>query len=345
MEEPAIYQQVESAERLKKFKYYFNEKGQLRHIETNEPFFFKQHGNATNWNHQWYKAFGTALAEYVYELLEKECLLKRVYIPVDTAKDDGKSFCFMSERALTNSSKLIVLLQDRGVMRAGTWSQQLILHDCLDTGTQIPFIKKALSERYEVIVLNCNDSFMAVKQGDDAEKKKQLDSDERESKLEQTPVGGVESVEAYTTYIWDQFISKFPDRSVAFIAHGYGGLLFVNLLNERRDVMSKVYAVAFINSAHDADHQNVEQVGRDWIEKHCRNWLLSPKPLDKPVPSLRMGCAQVSAGTEKHDLAPTTCFHSIFKHLKKVSNMQNTNRIIRSPIVTRSLSKKNYRKQ
>ncbi|XP_060688799.1 putative protein FAM172B [Hemiscyllium ocellatum] len=340
MEEPTIHQQLESAEKLKKFKYYFNEKGQLRHTETNEPFVFKQHSNATNWNHQWYKAFGTTLAEYVYELLEKECRLKRVYIPVNV----GRSFCFISERALSNPSKLIVLMQDRGVIRAGSWSQQLILHDCLDTGTQIPFIKKALSERYEVIVLNSND-FIAVNQDDDAEKKKQPDSDESGLKLEQIVMGGVESAEAYTIYIWDQFISKCPDNSVAFIAHGYGGLIFVNLLNERRDVMSKVYAVAFINSVHDADHQNVGQIGRDWIEKHCRNWLLSAKPLDKPVPSLRMGCAQVSAGTEKPHLAPMTCFHSIFKHLKKVSNMQKTNRIIRSPILTRSLSKKNYRKQ
>ncbi|XP_041067565.1 putative protein FAM172B [Carcharodon carcharias] len=341
MEEAMIPQQLENAKRLKEFNFYFNDKGQLRHMETNQPFVYKQYSNMSNLNHQWYKAFGTVLAEYVYELLEKECQLKRVYIPFDTAEDGSKSFCFMTEGALTNSSKLIVLLQDRGVMRAGTWSQQLIVHDCLDTGTQIPFIKQAVREQYEVIVLNSNDNFMAIKQ-DDTEEKKQCDFDQKDHnlKLEQIPKRGFETPEAHAFYIWDHFISKSPEVNVAFIVHGYGGLAFVNLLNERKDVMSKVYAVAFINSAHNADHQNVGQIGRNWIEKKCRNWLLSSKPLDKLVPSVRTGCAQVSAGTENHDLAPSTCLHSIFKYLKKVANVQKTNQFIRSPIVTRSLSKK-----
>ncbi|XP_067896082.1 putative protein ARB2BP [Heterodontus francisci] len=348
MGEPVIPKQLENAKRLKEFKYYFNDKGQLRNTETNQPFVFKQYSNATNLNHQWYKVFGTVLAEYVYELLEKECLLKRVYIPLEAAEDGPKSFCFMSEGALTNPCKLIVLLQDRGVMRAGTWSQQLIVHDCLDTGTQIPFIKKALREHYEVIVLNSNDNFMPIKQDDvaAAEEKKQCDSDQKYNlTLKQIPKRGFESAEQHVIYIWDHFISKSTAMNVAFIAHGYGGLTFVNLLNERTEVMSKVYAVAFINSAHDADHQNVGQIGRNWIEKKCRNWLLSPKPLDKPVSSVRMDCAQVSAGTENHDLAPTICFHSIFKYLKKVANVQKTNRFTRSPIVTRSLSKKNCLKE
>ncbi|XP_078088021.1 putative protein ARB2BP [Mustelus asterias] len=343
MEEAVIPAHLESAKRLKEFKYYFNDKGQLRHTETNQPFAYKRYSNTVNLNHQWYKAFGLVLADYVCELLEKECRLKRVYIPLDAAEGDGsKSFCFMTEGALANPSKSVVLLQDRGVMRAGTWSQQLIVRDGLDTGTQIPFIRQAVRDQYGVVVLNGNDNFTAIKQDDDTEEKRTCDSDQKEHdlKFEQIPKRGFESLEAHIIYVWDNFISNFPDMSVAFIAHGYGGLAFVNLLNERKDVMSKVYAVAFINSAHDVDHQNVGQMGRNWIGKHCRNWLLSSKPLDKLVPSVRMGCVQVSAGTENHDLAPATCLQSIFKYLKKVSNVRKTNPFVRSPIVTRSLTKR-----
>ncbi|XP_038657733.1 putative protein FAM172B [Scyliorhinus canicula] len=343
MEGTVMHEQLENAKRLKEFKYYFNDKGQLRHTETNQPFDYKRCSNSMKLNHQWYKAFGTILAHYVYELLEKECRLKRVYIPLDTAENgDSQSFCFMTEGALTNPSKLIVLLQDRGVMRAGTWSQQLIVHDSLNTGTQIPFIKQALVEQYEVMVLNVNDNFTDIKQDDGAEEQTTCDSDQQEHnlKLEQIPKLGFESLEAHTIYVWDHFISTSPDMSVAFIVHGYGGLAFVNLLNERKDVMSKVYAVAFINSAHDVDHQNVGQIGRNWIGKRSRHWLLSAKPLDKLVPSVRTGCAQVSAGTQNHDLAPTTCLHSVFKYLKKISNVQKTNPFVRSPIVTRSFSRK-----
>ncbi|XP_055501285.1 cotranscriptional regulator FAM172A-like [Leucoraja erinacea] len=311
MEERMILKQLENTKRLEEFKYFFNENGQLRHTETNQPFVFNQYNNAMNLNHQWYTAFGTVLAEYVYELLEKEYRLKRLYIPVNATMDEPRSFCFVSEGALDNPSKLIVLLQDRGVSRAGTWSQQLIVHDCLDTGTQMPYIKQALRENYEVMVLNPNDNFM------------------------------LESVEQHTFYVWDHFISKCAPMSVAFIAHGYGGLAVVNLLTEYSDVMSKVYAVAFINSNHDVDHQNVNLTERNWIAKNCRTWSLSAKPLDKPVASMKMDCVQVSAGTENHDLAPASCFHSIFKFLKKASNAQKTKRLTRSPIVTRSSSKNN----
>lgn len=342
MEERMILKQLENTKRLEEFKYFFNENGQLRHTETNQPFVFNQYNNAMNLNHQWYTAFGTVLAEYVYELLEKEYRLKRLYIPVNATMDEPRSFCFVSEGALDNPSKLIVLLQDRGVSRAGTWSQQLIVHDCLDTGTQMPYIKQALRENYEVMVLNPNDNFMAIKTNDsmDPEWAQTGFTLKVENKIE-IPKRELESVEQHTFYVWDHFISKCAPMSVAFIAHGYGGLAVVNLLTEYSDVMSKVYAVAFINSNHDVDHQNVNLTERNWIAKNCRTWSLSAKPLDKPVASMKMDCVQVSAGTENHDLAPASCFHSVFKFLKKASNAQKTKRLTRSPIVTRSSSKNN----
>ncbi|XP_072118333.1 putative protein ARB2BP [Mobula birostris] len=333
MEEGIILMQMEKAKRLKEFNYIFNEKGQLRHIETNQPFVFKQH-NAMNLDHEWYTAFGTILAEYIYELLEKGCGLKRLYVPEDAAEDEPKSFCFMSEGALNAPSKLIVFVQDRGVTRAGAWSQQLIVHDCLDTGTQIPFIKRALSEQYEVMVLNPNDNFLAIETGHSAN----AECPQTEHKVEKLK-RGVESHEQHILYIWDHFLSECAPMSVAFVVHGYGGLAFVSLLTERSEVMNKVYTVAFINSNHDVDHQDVGPAERDWIAKNCRKWLLSNKPLDKPVSSMRADCPQVSAGTENHDLAPASCLHPIFKYLKKVSNTQKTNQFTRSPIVTRRSSK------
>ncbi|XP_059824547.1 putative protein FAM172B [Hypanus sabinus] len=336
MEERMILTQLENTKRLKEFNYIFNEKGQLRHIETNQPFVSKQYNNAMNLDHEWYTAFGRTLAEYIYELLEKGCGLKRLYVPEDAAEDEPKSFCFTSEGALNAPSKLIVFVQDRGVMRAGTWSQQLVVHDCLDTGTQIPFIERALSEQYEVMVLNPNDNFLAIEMGHSADA-------QSEHKVEK-PKRGVESHEQHMSYIWDHFLSKCAPMSVAFVVHGYGGLAFMSLLTERAEVMNKVYTVAFINSNHDVDHQNVGPTERDWIAKNCRKWLLSDKPLDKPVSSMRKDCPQVSAGTENHDLAPATCLHPIFKYLKKVSNTQKTNQFTRSPIVTRRSSKEKLKR-
>lgn len=50
----------------------------------------------------------------------------------------------MSEDALTNPQKLMVLIHGSGVVRAGQWARRLIINEDLDSGTQIPFIKRAM---------------------------------------------------------------------------------------------------------------------------------------------------------------------------------------------------------
>lgn len=50
----------------------------------------------------------------------------------------------MSEDALTNPDKLLVLIHGNGVVRAGQWARRLIINEDLDSGTQIPYIKRAI---------------------------------------------------------------------------------------------------------------------------------------------------------------------------------------------------------
>lgn len=63
---------------------------------------------------------------------------------MDATENEPKSFIYMSEDALTNQDKLLVLIQGSGVVRAGQWARRLIINQDLDSGTQIPFINKAM---------------------------------------------------------------------------------------------------------------------------------------------------------------------------------------------------------
>lgn len=65
-------------------------------------------------------------------------------LQVDATESEPKSFIYMSEDALTNPDKLLVLIQGSGVVRAGQWARRLIINEDLDSGTQIPFISKAM---------------------------------------------------------------------------------------------------------------------------------------------------------------------------------------------------------
>uniref|UniRef100_A0A8C6Z4B1 Arb2 domain-containing protein n=1 Tax=Nothoprocta perdicaria TaxID=30464 RepID=A0A8C6Z4B1_NOTPE len=138
---------LEDSEYQEQLNYDFNIKGELRHVDTNESFVFNYYKNAHERNHKRYQALGHVLSQYVYELLEGECLLQKVYIPTDATGDEPRSFFFMSENALTSTSSLTVLLQDRGVFHAGQWGQKTVINEGLDHGTQIPFIKMGLALR------------------------------------------------------------------------------------------------------------------------------------------------------------------------------------------------------
>ncbi|MEQ2213507.1 hypothetical protein XENOCAPTIV_016154 [Xenoophorus captivus] len=70
--------------------------------------------------------------------------MTKAFLPVDATDDEPRSFIYLSPDALTNPDKLLVLIQGSGVVRAGQWARRLIINQDLDSGTQIPFIMKAM---------------------------------------------------------------------------------------------------------------------------------------------------------------------------------------------------------
>lgn len=313
-----------------KLNYDFNKNGELRHVDSNEPFIFNYNYSRDS-NHKRYEILGHLINQYVYELLERVCKLQKIYIPIDAVDSEPKSFFFISENVLGNCTTLVVLLQDRGVFRAGQWDQKAVIHEGLQHGTQIPFIIMALQCSWEVIVLNPNDNFLDLK----TEEKSCCvlkSSHEIPKKCNSSP-------EEHTTYVWDHFISKSTAGKVAFIAHGYGGLVFINLLMQRTsEIMNKVYAVALVDSTHHTMHQTQGNCQvQEWIQKHCRKWVSNNNPLDKAVGySMKTDCPTVSTGTEKYSLAPSSSLQSIFKYLKNELKVSTKTHFIRSPIATRS---------
>ncbi|XP_049651806.1 cotranscriptional regulator FAM172A isoform X5 [Accipiter gentilis] len=249
---------LEFPDTLEGFEYIFNEKGQLRHIKTGEPFVFNYREDLHRWNQKRYEALGEIITKYVYELLQTECHLKKVTLPVDATESEPKSFIFMSEDALTNPDKLLVLIHGNGVVRAGQWARRLIINEDLDSGTQIPYIKRAIEEGYGVIVLNPNENYIEVEKtkaqvqlssdssDEPAEKRERKDKIQKETKKRRdfyekyrNPQKEKETMQMYirdngspeehAIYVWDHFISQSAAENVFFVAHSYGGLAFVEL--------------------------------------------------------------------------------------------------------------------
>ncbi|XP_056273894.1 cotranscriptional regulator FAM172A homolog isoform X2 [Pseudoliparis swirei] len=272
---------------LEEFEYAFNEYGQLRHVKTGEPFVFNAREDLHRWNQKRYEALGEIITQYVYELLEKKCNMTKAILPVDATEDEATSFIYLSPDALSNPSKLLVLVQGSGVVRAGQWARRLIINQDLDSGTQLPFITRAIEEGYAVMVLNPNENYLELEKpavfsplpsptepsDEPAEKKERKEDKEgkkkrefyekyrnpqKETETERIPVRENGSSEEHVLYVWDHFVSRAAAKNVFIVAHSYGGLSFVEL--------------------------------------HCSNWVSSPEPLDTPLDPMLPDCPRVSAG-------------------------------------------------
>uniref|UniRef100_A0A8C7ZCN8 ARB2 cotranscriptional regulator A n=1 Tax=Oryzias sinensis TaxID=183150 RepID=A0A8C7ZCN8_9TELE len=294
---------------LEEFEYAFDEDGQLRHIKTGERFVFNAREDLHRWNQKRYEALGEIITQYVYKLLEEKCKLRKEVIP------DG----------------------------------------------------------YGVMVLNPNENFFEVEKpakispipsptepsDEPAEKRERKDNKEgkkkkefyekyrnpqKETETERIPIRGSASSEEHVLYVWDYFVSKALAKNVFIVAHSYGGLSFVELMNQREiQVKNKVCAVALTDSSHNIWLQDTSKGTQDWMHQCCQNWVSSPEPLDTPLDSMLPDCPRFSAGTERHELTSWISFKSIFKFFSEAlkakedeEQEENSN-----TVTTRSSSHKN----
>ncbi|KAM6329558.1 cotranscriptional regulator ARB2A isoform 3-T3 [Alca torda] len=285
---------LEFPDTLEGFEYVFNEKGQLRHIKTGEPFVFNYREDLHRWNQKRYEALGEIITKYVYELLQKECHLKKVTLPVDASESEPKSFIFMSEDALINPDKLLVLIHGNGVVRAGQWARRLIINEDLDSGTQIPYIKRAIEEGYGVIVLNPNENYIEVEK---TKAQVQLSSDSSDEPAEKRE--RKDKIQKETKKRRD-FYEKYrnPQKEKETMQ------MYIRMIQRETEVKNKVTAVALTDSVHNVWHQEVGKTIREWMRENCCNWVSSSEPLDTSVESMLPDCPRVSAGTSSLSLQP-----------------------------------------
>ncbi|KAI4481955.1 hypothetical protein M0804_008974 [Polistes exclamans] len=334
---------------LKEFGYDFNTNGQLRKINaetgklTNEGFEFKFNEDSV-YNQKRYEALGEVINEYVYSLLEKEGLI-RLPIPKESSEIlDKRSFIFASEDALENE-KVIVLIHGSGVVRAGQWARRLIINDCLNTGTQIPYVKKAKELGYGLFVLNTNDNSRII--------------NGKSNKIK-----GSEGPHEHLRTAWYDYIGPSKSKYVAIVAHSFGGECVA--MEHVEEFTRKVFAVGLTDSVHSAPFVGFSHVVK-WCNHYIgivctmdtvivivvvvvvvvvvvivvlivmmmvvvivsissnireyyqvsRNWICSDKPLDAPMEYPSEDIQRVSAGHKVHELSSSACINSLFRFIEE----------------------------
>uniref|UniRef100_S4RLZ0 Family with sequence similarity 172 member A n=1 Tax=Petromyzon marinus TaxID=7757 RepID=S4RLZ0_PETMA len=307
--------------------------GRLESIQDGSCFQFNFYNNKSR-DQRRYEALGEVITEYVYELLVKECGLEKHYVPVEAINDNEPfSFIFMSPGAL-QQEKLLLLVHGSGVVRAGQWARRLIINDCLDSGTQIPYIKRAMEEGYGVVVLNPNDNRI---DGERLEReRKRMEADKKgpqPNSMEANAASDLrmsgrwrgrhqryhyirdnESPEQHLRYVWQHFVQKSRATRVFLVAHSCGGVHFVNVVVQRSlypAVLDRLSAVALTASPHRLPQKNKTML--EWFKKNVAClWVTSSEALDTRIHGHGDAYVQLSAGTTQHDMTSWLALQSIF---------------------------------
>ncbi|ROT74273.1 hypothetical protein C7M84_007206 [Penaeus vannamei] len=143
------------------FGYEFKD-GQLKNIQTGDPYVFAVRPDDQAYNQSYYDALGELVLQEVYKLVKREAGMVKAPIPLGSRPEDPQTFVFVSSDFMTNHDKILVLIQGSGAVRAGQWSRKLTINNSIDVGTQIPYLQLARREGYAVLVLNPNDNYRVV---------------------------------------------------------------------------------------------------------------------------------------------------------------------------------------
>ncbi|XP_074789700.1 cotranscriptional regulator FAM172A homolog [Denticeps clupeoides] len=264
------------------FPYHFTEAGSLRHRATGEPYAFCFRRDDVQATHQEHRSLCGFVTRHVHGLLDTLLRLQRVPL------SRGRAAVYMSPGALQHPGTLLVLIPDLGSMRCGVWSSGCVAAEGLDKGSQIPYVRWAQRESWAVLLMDPNEGF--------------------------------QSPEEHVCHVWDSLVSQAAAEFVMVVAHGYGGVAFVDLLcNREQEVQRRVWAVAFVDSSHSIWHQPLSAEGCEWLAARSRRWVLSDKPLNRLVSTLTAGL-QLSAGTLCHEMAPATCMESVLRFFAESVN-------------------------
>ena len=253
---------------------------------TDEPFKF-QISTSEAKNQANYEALGEVIREYVYDLLEFNGLTRH-YIPSYVPKEEA-AFVYCTLKEIQPCEKLMIIIHGSGFVTAGQWSRALIINDSLDSGTVLPYIKRAKAEGYEVLVLNTN-----------------------MNEINGNAIEGSENPKQHAETAVREIVGELEAQHIVIVAHSYGGIVTTYLARKfEEEFNEKVRAVVFTDSVHIRKNvsERLAQVGV--------NYITSNTPINTLLTKKENEIEERSAGTIKHELTSHKCIDYAFQFIKE----------------------------
>jgi len=294
---------------LKDLRYDYNEKGELRHMDTGDKF---------HWVNQiHYDLLGDLIVPHIQKLMMEEFGMIEIGLPEKCELPPHiRSNIFLTPNWET-CDVLCLLIQGSGAVRPGQWARALCLNDSIEVGSILPYLRKAHALKWGVIVFNPNQNSV-LKEGAFYRPDREemfIPGKPRPKEGERVRIPENKSPGEHTVYVWDQFGKKSKAKDLIIIAHSAGGYCTLELMGSRKkEVLPKLRGIAFTDSVHSVSSREDKDV-RNFLKENAVNWVQSEKPLDAPESSSYSGCTCVSSGHSKHEWTSASAIESVFKYL------------------------------
>lgn len=282
-----------------------------------------------------YAALGDLALLHIQRLMSQPPYsLKRVRFPVSSLaqeeeEEDSPGVDIWISPNLEQAERVVLVIQGSGAVRPGQWARALCLNQGILQGSILPYLDHFRARGWAVVVCNPNaDSEFVL----DTAELRRIEQQQgalaywtNPSRAAHLPGRQISSgpanasPETHVQSIWDAYFAEKRRSAVAIVAHSYGGVATMSLLQHRGpQVFPLLKAVAFTDSVHSVVSRGLSPATASFLKSgNVVNWLKSHEPLDKPLQEgeRHYGCECRSAGHPEHEWTSYSARESVFRFL------------------------------
>ena len=293
---PKKEMEINELEELINYKY--NEKGELVHKTTGEKC------GRVNTQKE-YELIGEYVEKYIEIKLIETFNLVKLYVPNNnstdfTKRDENQSQCkILTSQDFPTNPKCLMLIQGTGAVRLGQWARSVCINENIYLGSMIPYVKKALENKWSIIIYNPNE---------------RRDFINKYNIIKEFP-----TMEKHSLYVYNNIVKTNNNiKEIYIVAHSMGGECTVQiLLDNKEDLLSgKIKKIAFTDSVHGSSYNKLGKEGIDKFREISRNYICSDEPAGEFIRSYEKAYGGVncySSGHNRHEYTSGFAIEEIFK--------------------------------
>eukprot|EP01035_Chromulina_nebulosa_P020360 gene20360-26425_t len=218
---------------------------------------------------------------------EEEEIIKEI------GEDSNPSTTILASNDWINKNKLLIIIQNASGSLLGIFSRSICLEQGISKGSVLPYIERALSADYGIIILRPNtNSVIETLEGEGTHK---------------IPIPGSESPEIHALCVWENVISKSENvNHIALLGYANGASLCKDIylrqmVQSHNDVRANlIKSFITIEASHIIETDDAadihDELGKIAVNLECNP---APKGFKLEYRKEKLGCTSISLGLPK----------------------------------------------